>query len=178
MKLTMARHMTTVAPNSEKYATNVGRLNNSSRSSRERVGSGTIPKNAISTAPPAMKSVPRIIHGENTSPSKNRAKNAFQRRETAPSGARITTGSDAIWTNDPRILEKKNIANKSASGQLTPLDQVLNIPKPNSHNLQFDHNGSQGVHIPRNLGGLTVSDALLSVHSRAGDHLEHDSFVE
>lgn len=106
--------MTTAAPKSEKYATNVGLLNSSSRSSRERVGSGTIPKKAISTAPPAMKSVPRIIHGENTSPSKNRAKKAFQRRETAPSGARITTGSEAIWTKLPKILERKKIASMCA----------------------------------------------------------------
>lgn len=69
------------------------------------------------TAPPAIKSVPRIIHGENTSPSRNLAKKAFQSRETAPRGASITTGREAIWTRDPRMLEEMKMA------------------KPSSHNL-------------------------------------------
>jgi hypothetical protein len=92
----ITRHMKTAIPNNEKYITNVGLLNNSSRSSRDRVGSGTIPKTAIRTAPPAMRRVPSIIHGENTSPRRKRAKNAFQRRDTAPRGASITTGREAI----------------------------------------------------------------------------------
>lgn len=75
---------------------NAGRLNRTNRSSRECVGSGTIPKTAIRTAPPAMKSVPRTIQIEKASPRSIRAKNAFHSSETAPRGARITTGKDAI----------------------------------------------------------------------------------
>ena len=74
------------------------------------MGSGTMPKTAMRTAPPAMSIVPMIIHGENTSPRSRRAKNAFHRSETAPRGARITTGSEAIWKRDPRILEEIKIA--------------------------------------------------------------------
>jgi len=110
--LTMARQTTTTAPKREKYATKAGLLNNSSRSSSDRVGSGTIPKIAMSTAPPAMKSVPRIIHSEKTSPRMKRAKKAFQRRETAPSGARMTTGRDAIWTREPIMFEDMKIADR------------------------------------------------------------------
>lgn len=76
--------------------TKAGRLKSSNKSSNEWVGSGTIPKTAISTAPPAIRIVPKIIHGENTSPRIKRAKNAFQSNETAPKGARMTTGSEAI----------------------------------------------------------------------------------
>jgi hypothetical protein len=89
-----------------KYAMNVGREKRTSRSSSECVGSGTIPKMAMRTAPPAMRRVPRIIQSENTSPRMKQAKNSFHKRETAPSGARMTTGRDAIWNNDPRILEE------------------------------------------------------------------------
>ena len=85
-------------------------MNNRRRSSRECVGSGTMPKTAIRTAPPAMRRVPRTIHGEKTSPRSSRAKKAFQRRETAPSGARITTGREAIWKTEPKRLEEMNIA--------------------------------------------------------------------
>lgn len=108
--LTMMRHMTTAAPKREKYATKAGLVHSSSRSSSDLVGSGTIPNIAMSTAPPAMKNVPRIIHGEKTSPRMKRAKKAFQRRDTAPSGARMTTGRDAIWTRAPMIFEDMNIA--------------------------------------------------------------------
>jgi len=58
--------------------------------------------------------VPIIIHGENTSPRRRRAKNAFQSKETAPRGARMTTGSDAIWTKDPIRFEKMKIVNPSS----------------------------------------------------------------
>lgn len=61
-------------------------------------------------APPAIRMVPRIVHGENMSPSMKRAKKAFQRRDTAPNGARMTTGSDAICTSEPSTLEEMNIA--------------------------------------------------------------------
>ena len=114
----MARHRTTINPKMEKYTMKAGRLKRWSKSSRERVGSGTMPKKAIKMAPPAIRMVPRTIHGEKTSPSMKRAKKAFHRRDTAPSGARITTGREAIWTTDPRILEDMNMAN------------------PNSHNLE------------------------------------------
>ena len=67
---------------------------------------------AINTAPPAIRTVPMIIHGEKTSPSSSREKNAFQRRETAPSGARITTGSDAIWKREPRTLDEMKMASR------------------------------------------------------------------
>ena len=92
----MTRHNMTMNAKTEKYAMNVGRLNRWSKSSRDRVDSGTMPKNATKMAPPAIKMVPRIIHGEKTSPSMKRAKKAFHKRDTAPSGARITTGREAI----------------------------------------------------------------------------------
>jgi len=114
----MARHKTTMNPRVEKYAIKAGRLKRWSRSSRDRVGSGTMPKKAIKIAPPAMRMVPKIIHGEKTSPSMKRAKNAFHNRDTAPSGARITTGREAIWTSDPMMLEE------------------INMVKPASHNLE------------------------------------------
>jgi len=56
-----------------------------------------------------MRRVPRIIQRENTSPRMKKAKNAFHRRETAPSGARMTTGSEASWNNEPRKLEEMKI---------------------------------------------------------------------
>jgi hypothetical protein len=62
--------------------------------------------------------VPSIIHGEKTSPRRRRAKKAFQSRDTAPSGARMTTGSDAICTNDPSMLDD------------------IKTAKPKSHNLR------------------------------------------
>ena len=74
------------------------------------MGSDTIPNTAMRTAPPAINNVPRIIHGENISPNRSRAKNAFQRRETAPNGARITTGREAICTREPRMLEEMKTA--------------------------------------------------------------------
>jgi hypothetical protein len=106
----MARQTKTTAPRREKYATKAGLVHNSKRSSSDLVGSGTMPKIAMSTAPPAMNNVPRIIHGEKTSPRMKRAKKAFQRRDTAPSGARITTGREAIWTKAPMTFEDMNIA--------------------------------------------------------------------
>jgi hypothetical protein len=73
------------------------------------VGSGTIPKMAMRTAPPAIAIVPNIMYGLKTSPSNRRAKNAFHKSDTAPRGASITTGSEAIWKSDPRRLEEINI---------------------------------------------------------------------
>ena len=90
---------------------NVGLLNNTRRSSIDRVGSGTIPKIAIRTAPPAISIVPMIIQAEKTSPRRSLAKKAFHNSDTAPSGAKITTGREAIWNNEPSTLEEKNIAN-------------------------------------------------------------------
>ena len=94
--LTIARHVKTTKPSMEKYTMKVGLLKSLSRSSRDRVCSGTMPKNAMRIAPPAIKTVPKIIHGENLSPRRKRAKKAFQRSDTAPRGARMTTGRDAI----------------------------------------------------------------------------------
>jgi hypothetical protein len=74
-----------------------------------------MPKIAIRTAPPAMRRVPRIIQTENTSPRMKHAKNAFHRRETAPNGARITTGREAIWNSEPRILEVMNMTEETRS---------------------------------------------------------------
>ena len=74
------------------------------------MGSGTIPKTAISTAPPAIRRVPKTIHAEKTSPSRIRAKKAFHRRDTAPRGARMTTGREAIWTREPKRLEEMKMA--------------------------------------------------------------------
>jgi hypothetical protein len=68
-----------------------------------------MPKIAMRTAPPAMRRVPRIIQRENASPRMKQAKNAFHRRETAPRGARMTTGSEAIWNSEPRMLEEMKI---------------------------------------------------------------------
>ena len=133
----------TTKPNSEKYTMNVGLLNSSSRSSRDRVDSGTMPNTAMRTAPPAMSRVPSIIQGEKTSPRRIRAKKAFQRRETAPSGASMTTGRDAICTREPRMLEE------------------MNMPKPRSHNLC--RRGNVRGHVVEKEGGqpkaLTVSGA-------------------
>lgn len=92
----MTRQTKTTTPKREKYATKAGLIHKLRKSSRDLVGSGTMPKTAMSTAPPAINSVPRIIHGEKTSPRMKRAKKAFQRRDTAPRGARMTTGRDAI----------------------------------------------------------------------------------
>lgn len=109
----MMRHTTVKIPKREKYATKSGRLKSRSRSSREWVGSGTVPKTAMRMAPPAMSSVPRNIHIEKTSPRIIRAKNAFHNSETAPRGARMTTGKDAIWKMDPkRLVEMKIAAHK------------------------------------------------------------------
>jgi hypothetical protein len=102
--------MMTSTPKVEKYATKAGLPHNCRRSSSDRVGSGTMPNIAMRTAPPAMKSVPRIIHKEKTSPRIKRAKKAFHRRDTAPSGARMTTGRDAICTRAPIMFEDMNIA--------------------------------------------------------------------
>jgi hypothetical protein len=121
----MTRQPNRPTPRIEKYSTNAGRRKSSSRSSRERVGSGTIPNTAIRVAPPAIRMVPNTIHGENISPSMKRAKKAFQRRETAPSGARITTGSDTICTSEPITLEERNMAkpnNQSLSDKLVSRD--------------------------------------------------------
>lgn len=101
----MTKHTTVNTPNREKYTTKAGRLNSRKRSSRECVGSGTIPNTAMRTAPPAMQSVLRAIQGEKTSPKISLAKNAFHSSETAPRGARITTGREAIWNMDPKRLE-------------------------------------------------------------------------
>lgn len=106
----MMRQIKTRAPRIEKYIKNAGLLKSLRRSSSERVCSGTMPNTAMRTAPPAIRMVPRIIHGENTSPKMKRAKKAFHRRDTAPRGARITTGSDAICTRDPRMLEEMKMA--------------------------------------------------------------------
>ena len=107
--LTVTRATATKNPRSEKYTMNAGLLNSTRRSSRECVGSGTIPNTAISTAPPAMRKVPRIIQAENTSPRSRRAKKAFHSNDTAPSGARMTTGSEAIWNSEPRMFDDMNI---------------------------------------------------------------------
>jgi len=107
--LTVTRATARKNPRSEKYTMNAGRLNKTRRSSREWVGSGTIPNTAISTAPPAMRMVPRIIQAENTSPRRRRAKKAFHSSDTAPRGARMTTGSEAIWNSEPRMFEVMNM---------------------------------------------------------------------
>ena len=121
--LTVTRATARKNPRSEKYTMNVGLLNKTRRSSRECVGSGTIPNTAISTAPPAMRMVPRIIQAENTSPRSNRAKKAFHRSDTAPRGARMTTGSEAIWNSEPRMLEDMNMP----IGSVCSVKQVLGI---------------------------------------------------
>ena len=107
--LTIAKQTRTANPNRVKYATKAGREKSISRSSREWVGSGTMPKIAMRTAPPAMKRVPRIIQRENTSPRMKQAKNAFHNKETAPRGARMTMGREAIWNTEPRMLEVINM---------------------------------------------------------------------
>lgn len=108
-RLTIARATKVKTPSKEKYTMKAGRLNSARRSSNECVGSGTIQNSAMRTAPPAMHSVLITIHGENTSPNMSLAKKAFQSRETAPRGARITTGSEAIWKIEPKRLEEMKI---------------------------------------------------------------------
>lgn len=56
-----------------------------------------------------MRIVPRIIQAENTSPRSRRAKKAFHNNDTAPRGARMTTGSEAIWKSEPRMFEDMNM---------------------------------------------------------------------
>ena len=104
---------------------NAGLLNKTRRSSRECVGSGTIPNTAISTAPPAMRMVPRSIQAENTSPRSRRAKKAFHSSDTAPSGARMTTGSEAIWNSEPRMFEDM----KMPIGGGCSVEQVLRVER-------------------------------------------------
>ncbi len=87
----------------------MGRLNKIRRSSRERVVCGNMPNTAMRMAPPATRTVPRSIQIENASPKSMRAKNAFHKRETAPRGARMTTGSDAICTMEPKRFEEMKI---------------------------------------------------------------------
>lgn len=111
--LTITRQMTVNTPSSEKYTTNAGRLKSARRSSSEWFGSGTMPNTAMSTAPPAMHSVLSSIQGENTSPRMSRAKKAFHSSETAPSGARITTGREAIWKMEPKRFEEMNMPGES-----------------------------------------------------------------
>jgi hypothetical protein len=97
--LTIARHMRTANPSRVKCATNAERENITSRSSSEWAHSGTMSNIAMRTAPPAMRRVPRM----------KQAMNVFHRRETAPSGARMTTGSEPIWNSEPRTLEERKI---------------------------------------------------------------------
>lgn len=72
-----------------------------------------MPKIAMRTAPPAIRKVPMNIHGEKTSPRSKRAKKAFHNSETAPSGARITTGNEAIWKREPRMLDEMKMEKPS-----------------------------------------------------------------
>lgn len=53
------------------------------------------------------------IHGEKTLPRSKRAKKAFHNSETAPSGARITTGNEAIWKREPRMLDEMKMEKPS-----------------------------------------------------------------
>lgn len=55
---------------------------------------------------------PNTIHGVKTSPSMNLAKRAFQRRDTAPKGARTTIGSAPTWKTVPKMLEVMKMAEK------------------------------------------------------------------
>jgi len=68
-----------------------------------------MPKIAMRAAPPAIRRVPRIIQSENLSPRMKQAKNMFHRRDTALRGARIMTGSEAIWNSELRMLEETKI---------------------------------------------------------------------
>ena len=90
---------------------------------------------AMRTAPPAIKIVPIIIQAENTSPSRKRAKKAFHNKDTAPKGARMTTGSDAIWNNEPSTLEDMKIAAKIDQLGSPVQNEEGDAPNPNSHNL-------------------------------------------
>lgn len=88
---------------------NASLLNKRSRSSKDRAGTGTTPKIPISTAPHAIADVPETIYGLNMSPSKMRAKKAFQTRGKAASGASIMRGNEASWKTEPRTFEIMNI---------------------------------------------------------------------
>ena len=51
------------------------------------------------------------------------AKKAFHKRETAPRGARMTTGREAIWTREPKTLEEMKMAKPpSQRGRLYSMD--------------------------------------------------------
>ena len=93
-----------------------------------------MPKIAMRTAPPAMRRVPKIIQRENTSPSMKQAKNPFHRRETAPRGARMTTGSEAIWNSEPRMLEEMKITGNNGQTADTS-GRITNARNPSSHSL-------------------------------------------
>lgn len=112
-----------------------------------------MPNTAMRIAPPAMRKVPSIIHGEKTSPKMKRAKKAFQSRDTAPRGASMTTGRAAICTSDPNILEEMKIA------------------KPNNQSLSFEHKSS----IFHKQLTLTVSDVQHSVCARVEAGSGHGS---
>ena len=73
-----------------------------------------MPNIAMRTAPATMSRVPRTSHGEKTSPKINMANAAFERSETAPNGARMRTGKEAIWKSDPRMFEERKIAKPSS----------------------------------------------------------------
>lgn len=82
------------------------------------VSSGTTPNTAIRVAPNAMRRVPANVEAEKCSPNRMRESTAFQRRETAPSGARTTIGNAPIWKMVPNKLEDMKIANpNSQSGR-------------------------------------------------------------
>lgn len=104
------RTASTPTPRRVKYTTNDVRPNNLRRSSNECVGSATMPNMPMRTAPTTTKRVPKSMNLENTSPRITRAKNAFHNKETAPSGAKITTGRDAIWKTEPSTFDDINIA--------------------------------------------------------------------
>jgi hypothetical protein len=74
-----------------------------------------MPKIAMRTAPPAIRRVPRIIQRENTLPRMKHANNAFHRRETAPRGARMTTGREASWNTEPRMLDEMKMTEELRS---------------------------------------------------------------
>lgn len=103
--LTAAKTAATAIKTIVKKATNGPLLSSNSSSSRPCSSSGTTPKTAIITAPPATNAVPTTQLIPNLSPKSTWANRALKTSEMAPKGARITMGSASSWKSVAKTLE-------------------------------------------------------------------------
>lgn len=67
-------------------------------------------------APPAMRTDPAASWTVNSSPRMKRAKRAFHRSETAPSGPRTTMGSAPIWKRVPVASRRDQRGSREDAG--------------------------------------------------------------